>query len=187
MREMPNLRLDTCGFELLWSPCPISYEDFDDQQKIRDTYLANLSKSLKSTLGAKFVIPLDFCVRRRHESFPISTGKDYEYNQPTSMAHIDFTVHEGERIIHILFGDRAADILQSRWQIIKQDEFFGCMETHQWPAERLAFGALRHKNSRLRVRYDAWRRCVPQILHREHSDSLQYQSRLVLAAESDRR
>lgn len=63
MRDTSNLRLDTCGFELLWSPCPISYEDFDDQQKIQDTYLVDLSNHLKRTLGAKFVIPLDFCVR----------------------------------------------------------------------------------------------------------------------------
>lgn len=27
-------------------------------------------------------------VRRRHQSFPVSTGKDYEHDQPTTMAHI---------------------------------------------------------------------------------------------------
>jgi len=30
-------------------------------------------------------------IRKRHEDFPISTGKDYEYLQPTSIIHIDFT------------------------------------------------------------------------------------------------
>ncbi|KAK8068767.1 CMCJ-like methyltransferase [Apiospora phragmitis] len=106
IRENTDLRLDSCGFELLLFPCALSYQDFEDRQKIRDT--------VKLTQAQ---------VRRRHEAFPISTGDNYEYNQPTSMAHIDFTVREGERIIHALFGVHAGKVLQSRWQIIKQVDF----------------------------------------------------------------
>ncbi|KAK8018781.1 tetratricopeptide repeat domain containing protein [Apiospora marii] len=118
MRGCPDLRLDTCGFELLPSPCTISYEDFGNHQKIQTTYLTDLGNDLKRTLKAKLVIPLDFSVRRRHESFPVSTGEDYKYDQPTAMAHIDFTVREGERMIRILFGQQAGAVLQGRWQII---------------------------------------------------------------------
>ncbi|KAK8045567.1 hypothetical protein PG993_005591 [Apiospora rasikravindrae] len=118
MRGMKDLRLDNCGFELLRSSCPISYQDFEDSQKIQDTYLANLANDLKRALKAKLIIPLDFSVRRRHESFPVSTGEDYKYDQPTAMAHVDFTLREGERMIRILFGQHAEAVLQSRWQII---------------------------------------------------------------------
>lgn len=31
----------------------------------------------------------------------------------------DFTVEEGERIINVIFGDRASEVLQGRWQAIK--------------------------------------------------------------------
>jgi hypothetical protein len=31
----------------------------------------------------------------------------------------DFTAKEGERIIRVLFGDRAEEVLQGRWQAIK--------------------------------------------------------------------
>ncbi|KAK8084483.1 hypothetical protein PG997_005754 [Apiospora hydei] len=120
MRQRKDLTLDSCGFELLVSPCSIPYEDFANPQRIQDTYLPNLGHNLKIALGAKLVIPLDSCgqVRRRHRLFPISTGENYEHNQPTAMAHIDFTVREGERMIHALFGGNADQVLQSRWQII---------------------------------------------------------------------
>ncbi|KAK8131606.1 hypothetical protein PG984_008044 [Apiospora sp. TS-2023a] len=89
-----------------------------DLPSCNECYWAPGHRNLKHALGAKFVIPLDFCVRRRHESFPISTGEEYEYNQPTAMAHIDFTVREGERMINVLFGEHAGKVLQSRWQIV---------------------------------------------------------------------
>ncbi|KAK6855172.1 CmcJ-like methyltransferase [Apiospora arundinis] len=118
MREATNLNVDTCGFELLHSPCTISYQDFEDRKKIQDIYLTDLCGDLKTALKANLVIPLDFSVRRRHESFPISTGKNYGHDQPTAMAHIDFTVHEGERMIRILFGQAANEVLQGRWQVM---------------------------------------------------------------------
>jgi hypothetical protein len=31
----------------------------------------------------------------------------------------DFTVEEGERIISVIFGDRASEVLKGQWQAIK--------------------------------------------------------------------
>ncbi|KAK7992997.1 tetratricopeptide repeat domain-containing protein [Apiospora saccharicola] len=111
MRKVTDLNVDTCGFGLLRSPCTISYEDFKDRTKIQHTYLTDLCSDLKTALKANLV-------RRRHESFPISTGENYGHDQPTAMAHIDFTVQEGERMIRILFGQAADKVLQGRWQIM---------------------------------------------------------------------
>jgi hypothetical protein len=34
-------------------------------------------------------------------------------------AYVDFTVEEGERIIKVLFGDRAGEVLKGHWQAVK--------------------------------------------------------------------
>jgi hypothetical protein len=31
-------------------------------------------------------------IRKRHPEFPISTGEDYDYLQPASIVHVDFTM-----------------------------------------------------------------------------------------------
>ena len=78
-------------------------------------------------------------VRRRHGNFPVSTGKDYEHDQPTAMAHIgkfgankcesqrlfteyasDFTVDEGERMLRVMYADQADEIVRGGWKVIKQ-------------------------------------------------------------------
>lgn len=63
MRGMPDLRIDTCGFELLRSPCTLAYDDFEYQQKIQDLYLTHLASDLQRALKAKLVVPMDFSVR----------------------------------------------------------------------------------------------------------------------------
>jgi hypothetical protein len=37
----------------------------------------------------------------------------------TAKEVLDFTTREGERIIKVLFGDRADEVLQGHWQAIK--------------------------------------------------------------------
>jgi hypothetical protein len=32
---------------------------------------------------------------------------------------IDFTVREGERLIEVMYGERAVEVLRGHWQIIK--------------------------------------------------------------------
>ncbi len=41
---------------------------------------------------------------------------------PTALTlngHPDFTAEEGERIVRVLFGDGASEVLQGRWQAVK--------------------------------------------------------------------
>ncbi|KAI1425309.1 hypothetical protein F5Y12DRAFT_784740 [Xylaria sp. FL1777] len=111
-------KLDECGFQLIQLQSQLSYEEFWDNEKVQSTYVQEVKNALKAELGAKYVFVLDYAVRKRHPSFPVSTGDEYEYDQPTSMAHIDFTVEEGERIINVIFGDRAAEVLKGRWQAV---------------------------------------------------------------------
>lgn len=118
MRNGAEYRLNECGFQVIDFPSKMSYDDFWNHERIQATYLGEVKAALKRELGAKFIHILDYTVRRRDNTFPISTGQEYEYDQPTSMAHVDFTVREGERMTEILFGDRAGEVLAGHWQII---------------------------------------------------------------------
>ncbi|CCC14295.1 hypothetical protein SMACR_08858 [Sordaria macrospora] len=111
-------RLDECGFQLIQLHSSLEPDDFWDQERVQSVYIQEVKEALKKELGAKYVHVLDYALRKRHESFPISTGEEYEYDQPTALAHIDFTRDEGERITKVLFGDRAGEVLKGRWQAV---------------------------------------------------------------------
>ncbi|KAK3328635.1 hypothetical protein B0T19DRAFT_196139 [Cercophora scortea] len=110
--------LNECGFQLIELASSLPYDGFWDNDKVQQVYIPEVKEALKRSLGAKYVVVLDYAVRKREASFPLPTGEEYEYDQPTALAHIDFTVEEGERIIKVMFSDRAREVLQGRWQAI---------------------------------------------------------------------
>ncbi|KAK6449910.1 hypothetical protein FP744_10006160 [Trichoderma asperellum] len=120
MRELGvgPFRIEQCGFQIINIHSKLTYDEFWDNERVQSVYIPEVKQALKLETGAKYVHVLDYAVRKRHESFPVSTGKEYQYDQPTALAHIDFTAKEGERIIRVLFGDRAEEVLKSRWQAI---------------------------------------------------------------------
>jgi hypothetical protein len=80
--------LEKQGFAVYNLHSKLSPEDFDDESKVKKVYYEELKKLLKETLGARRVEILEYGVRKRHPEFPISTGDEYEYLQPTSVVHI---------------------------------------------------------------------------------------------------
>ena len=84
------------------------YDDFSDEAKVREVYLTEVADGLRARLGADRVQIFEHTVgshskarcstsfyllyiaqiRKRHNKFPISTGEPYDYNQPTSIAHV---------------------------------------------------------------------------------------------------
>jgi hypothetical protein len=65
--------------------------DYDDETKVKKVYYEELRALLKKRLGVSRVEILEYGVRKRHPEFPISTGDEYEYLQPTSVVHIGTT------------------------------------------------------------------------------------------------
>ncbi|KAH6624107.1 hypothetical protein B0J18DRAFT_427297 [Chaetomium sp. MPI-SDFR-AT-0129] len=118
MRDRPELKLETCGFEVMPFDSPLSYEDFADGHKIAHVLLPAMCRRLKEHLSARHVVALDFSVRRRHAGFPVSTGDDYDHDQPTTMAHIDFSTEEGERMLRVMYPDKAEEIIAGGWKLI---------------------------------------------------------------------
>ncbi|KAF1810426.1 putative CmcJ-like methyltransferase [Eremomyces bilateralis CBS 781.70] len=83
--------LEKNGFVVLKLESRLVPEDFYDEKKVKEVYYEEVKEVLKRERGAKRVEILEHGIRKRHEEFPISTGGDYQYLQPTSVIHIDFT------------------------------------------------------------------------------------------------
>jgi len=101
--------LDRQGFCVARLESQLSPEDFDDDAKVKQVYYAELKLMLKTLLGARRVEILEHGIRKRHQAFPVSTGEDYDYLQPTSVVHIDYTPwsskDSSERALGVKFSD----------------------------------------------------------------------------------
>jgi len=64
------------------------YEQFEDDANIVQVYLSEIADIIRELLGAAHVQIFEHTVRKRHPEFPIATGEPYQWNQPTSMAHV---------------------------------------------------------------------------------------------------
>ncbi|KAF5686955.1 methyltransferase [Fusarium circinatum] len=118
MRDVAGLTLEEAGLQLTTFLSSLAYEDFADGTKRIKTFLPELASHIKDLLGAAFALPID-SVRRRHITFPVSTGQEYEHEKPTNMAHIDFTEGDVERMLRIKFGNRAEEVLGHEWKVVK--------------------------------------------------------------------
>lgn len=80
--------LEKQGFAIMNLDSQMTYDDFEDDAKIVEVYLKEVANALRDLFGASQVQIFEHTVRKRHEEFPIATGKPYRWNQPTSMAHV---------------------------------------------------------------------------------------------------
>jgi len=62
------------------------------RKKVKGVYYPEVQGLLLRYFGAKRVEILEHLIRKRHLEFPISTGEDYDYLQPASIVHVDFTI-----------------------------------------------------------------------------------------------
>ncbi|KAM7183024.1 hypothetical protein V8F33_013852 [Rhypophila sp. PSN 637] len=106
------------GFGLIPCPSQMSYSDFEHLDKVKSIYAKEVGDAVKSCLKARHVYVMDFSVRRRHPSYPISTGSDYEHTQPASIAHVDFTPDAAILLIKAVYGERSEEVLSRPWAIV---------------------------------------------------------------------
>ena len=83
----------THGFEIMPLRSELTHRDFDDASRL-PVYFRELEALLKQRLGASEARVFRHGIRKRHPKFPVSTGQEYGYDQPTSVAHIDTTREE---------------------------------------------------------------------------------------------
>ncbi|CAI7659319.1 unnamed protein product [Penicillium palitans] len=113
-----TLSIDTQGFEVHKLATEMTYEDFMDEDVVRSKYFKELECHLKEKLGAHEVRALDSQLRLKDAGFPAFGGKPHPKPQPSLMLHADVTLEASKSIIGDLYGDDAAGITNSRFQVI---------------------------------------------------------------------
>lgn len=108
----------TSGFQVLPIESQMSYEDYDDEERIRTIHLPEVLAAVKDAFNADDVHALEHVIRRRHPTWPIATGEQYDYEQPASRAHLDFTYNAVVDIIRHLYEHQAEEVLSGKWQVI---------------------------------------------------------------------
>jgi hypothetical protein len=109
--RLDSINFDSSGIAVTKIDIGMTYEDFSDAAKIEFEYLPQLKQHVRQLLGAKSVTVIPhivgtagssqlsgapelevtmalFKIRKRHPDFPMSTGIQYEYEQPTNIAHV---------------------------------------------------------------------------------------------------
>lgn len=94
----------------------MDYRDFDSDAAIRNVYFKELESSLQTFLEAREVKFFRYGIRKRHADFPLSTGAEYDFAQPTSLAHVDATLDSTKQEMLNQFGDRAEGLMARRFQ-----------------------------------------------------------------------
>jgi hypothetical protein len=79
--------LEKHGFEILKLSQDLEYDSFFTEAGL-SRYFKILEDFLKKKLHASEVRVFRHGLRKRHPKFPVSTGESYEYDQPTSVAHV---------------------------------------------------------------------------------------------------
>ena len=104
-----DLSFERNGFIVMELDIPMDIEDFGSREAIVSQYLPKVAEELKDRLGATRVQVHDylvsylqtyvdvqevgwlirsFKVRKSHQSFPVSTGQPYDWEQPATLLHI---------------------------------------------------------------------------------------------------
>lgn len=134
-RGRDDLRYDECGFGVVTLPKeaaaaeaakaaetaapPFSYDDYAHADRIEGVHAPQVLDAVRRALGAASAELIDYVVRRRHATWPVSTGEPYAFQQPASRAHIDHTYAGGVAVIKEAHGGDADAVLSRRWQLVK--------------------------------------------------------------------
>ncbi|QDS73012.1 hypothetical protein FKW77_009098 [Venturia effusa] len=105
-------------FQILTIPERMTYADFENDDIFRSVHIPHILTTLQAELKAKHIHVLDYRVRKRDENFPVRSEQQYEFLQPSSRVHIDYTAEAVRKTVRGYYGEEAGEILDRPWQVI---------------------------------------------------------------------
>ncbi|KAI9712106.1 MAG: hypothetical protein M1820_001815 [Bogoriella megaspora] len=97
--------LEAYRFGLLSLKSGLAHDEFNSPTRVEEVYYPQVLTLLRKVFpGAKSIFVLEHLLRKRHATFPIATGTDYEHTQPTTIVHIDFTNESAAKTGELAFN-----------------------------------------------------------------------------------
>lgn len=128
------------GFTVLEMESKLKASDFYDEARVKDVYYPEIKDILRQFFGASrleilehvvhlsmhFVLMLAVMahgskIRKGHPAFPISTGEDYEFLQPTALVHTGELVVQGQYQAHNSKDFTEKSALEASRDVLKVD------------------------------------------------------------------
>jgi len=114
-----EITLSGCGITPIAMQSQLDYDDFASVDKVQHVYVSEVVKALQELFNASHVHVFDSVLRRRHLLFPVSTGDEYQFNQPTNLVHIDATKAQSQEVFHQIHKAQNIDKTYRRVQSVK--------------------------------------------------------------------
>lgn len=86
--RISNLNYGENGIAMAQLARCMAKEDFDDEQKVEESYLPEVHRCIQETLGVEEVYIFDYMIRKREPSFPFQSKSKDSAPQPALSAHI---------------------------------------------------------------------------------------------------
>lgn len=111
--------LDRNGFMVLNFQEVLTPIDWDNKATVKQIHYPRVVAEIECTLPGVRCLPLRHQLRKRHASFPESTGEDYDYGQPLLAAHVDMVHSSAEQLVRECLSEKEADsVLKNRYMIV---------------------------------------------------------------------
>ena len=108
---------DKEGFQL--ADFKTGYSEWDNDEKVRETFYPEIVEFLKRTVGAKRVLVFDHTIRTKgNDTKPITDEKATSQRAPVMLVHCDYTAESGPLRVKQLLKDEADDLLSRRVSLI---------------------------------------------------------------------
>jgi len=106
-----KLSLDRDGFVLVDLPRSMPYEDYFNEDALREGFVSDAKRILQDVCGARAVYIHECVIRKR-------SANEKEFGAPIPRVHGDYTMGEASKLIRQLCGDRAEAVRNHRYQMI---------------------------------------------------------------------
>lgn len=104
---------DKEGFQL--QSFKTDYDEWDNDEKVRNTFYPEIVEFLKKTVGANRVLVFDHTIRTKgNEAKPITDEKATSQRAPVMLVHCDYTAESGPLRVKQLMNGEADDLLSRR-------------------------------------------------------------------------
>ena len=92
-----------------------AYEQWEDDERVREYFYPEIVEFLKKTTGAKRVLVFDHTIRTKaNAAKPLTDQKNTSQRAPVMLVHCDYTSESGPLRVRQLLGDDAEDLLSRR-------------------------------------------------------------------------
>jgi len=112
--------LDINGFTWTKSASKLAYEDFGNDEIVRERYYPEVADMLRQQTGSRYaeIVILDHELRRREAVFPYQIGATTSHAQPLTLPHVDFSPHGAQIRLDRALAKKRPELMHKPYEVL---------------------------------------------------------------------